>query len=229
MEYPTYEKLKAVSFDELSSFLKKNRYLLSKHIGKIYQKIQKSVYYHNDIFDEVLSVTAIGLSKVLLAVTEQLEMLKKKMSRITSSHVLGPIFSGLPGGGPVMSAKLLALMGDNQELYSDPAQVQAYTGVAPIIKRSGKVSRVVFRFACNKAHRDTITWFAFCSMPHCSWAREFYDRKRQEGKRHYEACRLLAFKWLRIIFQLWKHSQRYNEEVHVGYLNKFKERRLKIA
>lgn len=220
LEYPT---------EELSSFLKKNRYLFPKHIAKIYQKVQKSEYYHNDIFDEVLSVTAVGLSRVLLAVTEQLEALKKKMTRITSSHVLGPIFSSLPGGGAVMSAKLLALMGDNRDLYSDPAQVQAYTGVAPIIKRSGKVSRVVFRFACTKAHRDTLTWFAFCSMPHCSWAREYYDRKRQEGKRHYEACRLLAFKWLRIIFQLWKHGQRYNEDVHVGYLNKFKERRLKIA
>ena len=229
MGYPTYEKLKAASFDELSSFLKKNHYLFPKHIAKIYQKIKKSEYYHIDIFDEVLSVTAIGFSRVLLAVTEQLEVLKKKMSRITSSHVLGPIFSSLPGSGAVMSAKLLALMGDNPELYSDPAEIQAYTGVAPIIKRSGKVSRVLFRFTCNKAHRDTLTWFAFCSMPHCSWAREYYDRKRQKGKSHYEACRLLAFKWVRIIFQLWKHGQRYNEEVHVGYLNKFKERRLKIA
>jgi transposase len=227
--YPTYKKLKAASFDELSRFLIENHYLFPKHIGKIYQKIQRSEYYHIDIFDEVLSVTAMGLCKVLLAVTEQLGLLKKKMNQITSSHVLGPIFSSLPGGGPVLSAKLLALMGDNRDLYSDPAQIQAYTGVAPIIKRSGKVSRVIFRFACNKAHRQTLTWFAFCSMPYCSWAREYYDRKRQEGKRHYEACRLLAFKWVRIIFQLWKHGQRYNEEVHVGYLNKFKERRLKIA
>jgi transposase len=227
--YPTYKKLKTASFDGLSRFLKNSHYLFPKNIAKIYQKIQKSEYYHNDIFDDVLSVTAIGLSRVLLAVTEQVEMLKKKMSRITSSHVLGPIFSSLPGGGAVMSSKLLALMGDNRELYADPAQVQAYTGVAPIIKRSGKMSRVVFRFACNKTHRDTLTWFAFCSMPHCSWAREFYDRKREEGKRHYEACRLLAFKWVRIIFQLWKHGHRYNEEVHVGYLNRFQKRRLKIA
>lgn len=227
--YPTYEQLKSVDFDELSRFLKKNHYLNPKHIEKVYRTVQETGYYHTDIFDEILSTTATTLSSMLLVVTEQLETVKKKMAQITKSHALGPVFYSLPGSGDVMSAKLLALMGDNQELYSDPAEIQAYAGVAPVIKRSGKVFRVVFRFACNKDQRDTMTWFAFCSLQHCPWAREYYDRKRSEGKRHYEACRMLGFKWLRVIFQLWRHGKMYDEHVHLNNLNRFKERRLKIA
>ncbi len=229
LEYHTYNELKSVDLDELSRFLKKNHYLNPKYIEKVYRRVQESGYYHTDILDEVLSITATTLSSMLLVVTEQLEKVKKKMAQITKSHALGPIFYSLPGSGDVMSAKLLALMGDNQELYSDPAEIQAYTGVAPVIKRSGKAFRVVFRFACNKGQRDTLTWFAFCSLQYCPWAREYYDRKRSEGKKHYEACRMLGFKWLRVIFHLWKHGKMYEEQVHLNNLNRFKERRLKIA
>ena len=128
-----------------------------------------------------------------------------------------------------MSAKLLALMGDNRELYTDSSEIQPYVGTAPVIKSSGKSHRVVFRQACNRVHRHTMTWYAFCSLPHCRWAREYYDRKRKEGKRHYEACRMLAFKWLRIIYRLWKTGELYQESVHVEHVEKFRERNLQIA
>lgn len=229
LEYPTYSKLKEARYDKLEAFLKKNHYLNPKHIEKMYHTIQESDYYSSDIFDGIFSHTAKTLCSCLLVLTEQQEEMKKKMTQITKDHVLGEIFYSLPGSGDVMSAKLLAIMGDNKELYRDSVEVQAYTGVAPIVKRSGKSSRVVFRYACNKAHRDTLTWFAFCSMPYCSWARKYYDRKREEGKRHFESLRLLAFKWLRIIYTLWENGEMYDEVLHLNNLKRFEQRILKIA
>jgi len=227
--YPTYGRLKAAGYEELRGFLLKIGYRLTPHIRKIHQKIQSSDYYHVDVFDEVFSDTAKALAGVLLVLTEQIDGIKKKMITITKSHELGKIFYTLPGSGNINSAKLLALMGDNKELYSDASEIQTFGGVAPVIKSSGKKFRVVFRYACNKTHRDTLTWFAFCSLSYCSWAREFYDRKKKEGKGHYEACRLLAFKWVRIIFKLWKNEESYNTQRHLRDVEKFRERRLKIA
>lgn len=227
--YPTYSQLKAAGYEELKTFLLGNRYLLTKNIRSIHRKIQQSDYHHVDVFDEVFSHTAKALAGALLVLTEQVDKLKSKMTTITKSHKLAGVFYSLPGSGDVNSARLLALMGDNMELYSDPSEVQAFGGVAPVIKSSGKKFRVVFRYACNKTHRDTLTWFAFCSLPYCPWAREFYDRKKKEGKGHYEACRLLAFKWVRIIFKLWKNGESYNTQHHLKNLEKFRERRLKIA
>jgi len=215
LQYPTYQRLKEASYDELEAFLKRSHYLNPKHIQRLYGSIQESDYYSSKVFDRIFPPTATTLYRLLLMLTEELKELKKKMAQITSAHALGKVFSSLPGSGEVMSAKLLALMGDNKKLYGDSAEVQAYTGVAPIVKRSGKSFRVVFRHACNKAHRETLTWFAFCSMPHCSWARRYYDRKRKEGKRHFESLRFLAFKWLRIIYELWKAGEMYDEERHL--------------
>ena len=181
------------------------------------------------MFDEVFSDTAKALAGVLLVLTEHIDGIKKKMIKITKSHELGKIFYTLPGSGNINSAKLLALMGDNKELYSDASEIQAFGGIAPVIKSSGKKFRVVFRYACNKTHRDTLTWFAFCSLPYCPWAREFYDRKKKEGKAHFEACRLLAFKWVRIIYKLWKNEESYNTQRHLNNVEKYRERRLKIA
>jgi len=227
--YPTYKKLKETSYEELKVFLKKSHYLNPKHSERLYRRIQESEYYENNIFDEIFSHTAKALSRLLLILTEELEGIKKEMVLITKNHELGKVFYSLPGSGDVMSAKLLAVMGDNKELYRSSAEVQAYTGIAPIVKRSGKSFRVIFRKACNRAYRDTLTWFAFCSMPYCSWARKYYDRKREEGKRHYESLRFLAFKWLRIIYELWKSGELYNEALYLKNLKRFEEKKLKIA
>jgi len=229
LQYPTYRELKEACYEELESFLKRNHYLNPRHIKRMYCCIQESDYYSSDIFDEIFASTSQTLCSLLMILTEQLEQMKKMMSQITKNNTLGQVFYSLPGSGDVMSAKLLALMGDNKELYKDSAEVQAYTGIAPIVKRSGKSSRVVFRHACNKAHRETLTWFAFCSMPYCSWARRYYDRKRKEGKRHFESLRFLAFKWLRIIYELWKSGEMYNEERHLSNLKRFEQKILRIA
>ncbi len=45
--------------------------------------------------------------------------------RLRSQRTLGPLFNSIPGRGGVMIARLLALMGDSQELYTDPREIQA--------------------------------------------------------------------------------------------------------
>ena len=38
-------------------------------------------------------------------------------------------------------------------------------------------------------------------------ARAFYEAKKASGMKHQAAVRALAFKWIRILFQMWKHRQ----------------------
>ena len=229
LEYPTYTQLKKAGHDELKAFLRRCHHNRNRYIEQIYQKIQDSEYHHVDEFDEVYSSTAKALANTLLVLRDHVDEMEKRMIEITKRHALGEIFHSIPGSGDINSARLLAVMGDNKELYSECSAVQSYTGVAPIMKSSGKSCRVVFRYSCNKLHRDALTWFAFCTLLHCKWARAFYDRKRKEGKGHFESCRILAYKWLRIIFTLWKRGEKYDEAVHIENMRKYSERRLKIA
>ena len=86
---------------------------------------------------------------MLLILEAEIKEIKNKMTKITTTHPLGTIFYSLPGSGKILAPKLLSIMGDNKKVYLSSSEIQAYSGVAPVIKRSGKSSRVKFRFACN--------------------------------------------------------------------------------
>ena len=44
--------------------------------------------------------------------------------------------------------------------------------------------------------------------------------KRAAGFRHHAAVRALAYKWIRIIFHLWKTHTLYDENVYIEQLRK---------
>jgi hypothetical protein len=48
------------------------------------------------------------------------------------------------------------------------------------------------------------------------WAREYYDKKRSQGKSHHEAVRALANIWVRIIFAMWKNYKQYDESIFIA-------------
>jgi len=229
LKYSAYEELRMVSYEDLEKFLKENRYRKAHHIKNVYNKIQGNDYYALAIFDETFSHTARALVKMLLILEDEIKEIKDKMTEITTTHPLGTIFYSLPGSGEILAPKLLSIMGDNKKVYLSSSEIQAYSGVAPVTKRSGKSSRVKFRYACNKEYRNTLTTFAFCSLNWSPWARGYYDKARQNGKRHYESLRLLAYKWTRIIFKLWQTGEMYNEEYHTKNLERFSKIILKIA
>ena len=89
-----------------------------------------------------------------------------------------------------------------------------------MLERSGKscwVHRRLFRpkFLCQTFHE-----FAGESIPRSEWAKIFYQSQRQKGKSHHSAVRILAFKWIRVIFRCWKTHKPYNETFYLDVLKK---------
>ena len=74
--------------------------------------------------------------------------------------------------------------------------------------------------ACPKFQRQTFHEWAACSLPHCGWAKAYYDELRGRGKKHHTAVRALAFKWMRILYRCWKDRRPYSEEVYLASLAK---------
>jgi hypothetical protein len=73
--------------------------------------------------------------------------------------------------------------------WADATDIQKYSGIAPVVERSGKsfwVHRRLARpiFICQTFHE-----FAQQSTQHSSWAEQFYRRQRQRGKSHHSAIR----------------------------------------
>ena len=109
-------------------------------------------------------------------------------------------------------------MGNDRQRYENAAQVQAYSGIGPVTKKSGKSKIVHRRYACPKFLRQTFHEFAEKSTLYSDWARAHYRLLRDRGKKHNAAVRALAFKWIRIIYRLWLDKEMYDEKKHVQNL-----------
>jgi hypothetical protein len=59
--------------------------------------------------------------------------------------------------------------------------------------------------------RQTLHERALHSIPHSSWAREYYEEQRAKGRSRHAAIRALAFKWNRVLFRCWKERKPYDE------------------
>ena len=103
-----------------------------------------------------------------------------------------------------MAPRLLAAMGIQRERYSSAQELQAFSGIAPVMEQSGKSKSVHSRWRCPKFLRQSFHEWAGHSIRFCPWARAFYQQQRTRGKRHHAATRSLAFKWMRILFRCWQ-------------------------
>ena len=104
--------------------------------------------------------------------------------------------------------------------FADNTQMPKYSGIAPIIQRSGKRIHVNFRWACPKFIRQSFHEFAGKSIIFCGWARAYYDCALARGKDHNAAIRALAFKWQRIIWRCWQDRTPYDDAKYTQNLKK---------
>jgi hypothetical protein len=110
--------------------------------------------------------------------------------------------------------------GSQRERYASAEEVQTYSGIAPVMKRSGKKKWAHFRWACPKFVRQSFHEWAGHSIAHSQWARSYYQQQRERGKGHHAAVRGLAFKWIRIVFRCWKDRAVYDESRYLTTLAK---------
>lgn len=132
------------------------------------------------------------LIKQLLVLVEELDNYDKAIMQLFKAHDDARIFAGLPGAGKRLAPKLLAEWGDNRALYDSFSSVQALAGTSPVAFQSGKYNKARRRTSCVKPFRNALYEFAWCSVRWEPWAKEYYYRKRKEGKSHHVAIRSLA-------------------------------------
>jgi transposase len=137
--------------------------------------------------------------------------MERSIDRLCASHPDFPIFTSFPGAGPALAPRLLAAFGSDRSRFRSAAEVQTFSGIAPVVSQSGKSQWIHFRWACPKFLRQTFHEFAGVSIQFCDWARAFYDKQRSKGKGHHAAVRSLAYKWIRVLFACWRDRTPYSD------------------
>jgi transposase len=130
------------------------------------------------------------------------------------------LFATLPGAGKQLAPRLLVAFGTDRTRYASAQALQQYSGIAPVQKQSGNTKTTHWRWHCPRFLRQSFHEFAGCSVPHCAWAKAFYELQIQRGKKRHQALRALAFKWQRILFRCWQTGQPYDDQRYLNALRR---------
>jgi len=197
--------------EEIDAFFKLHRL----HQKSIDQNLAKIVQAKPLTDDEAIvrsgRLQAQSLARQLLDLQDAIARCEAELEKLMETHPDAPLFTQLPGAGDALAPRLLAAFGTDRDRIESASDMQTYSGIAPVTRRSGKSQSVTRRWACPNFLRQTFHEFARCSIAKSAWAAAYYRMQRDRGKKHHAAIRALAFKWIRVLYACWKNRTLYNE------------------
>lgn len=221
LRWPHLEKLRREQPDTLRQFYKEHG---SRQVQVIQRRLQLFSQAQPLTTDAaILQAAALQitlLARLLRDLIEPLREHDRQIEAVMEEHPDARLFESFPAAGSAMAPRLLAAFGTDRERLASAAEMQTFSGIAPVTQQSGKSRLVKRRLACPKFLRQTFHEFAGLSIRYSDWALAYYQWMRSKGKRHHAAVRALAYKWIRVLFRCWKSRQPYNEECYLAALRK---------
>jgi transposase len=208
--YPTPEEAAQAKPEQLIQVLKQAGHTTAEKVGpKLYEQLKTPQLKADPITARTKARLMLALVGQLQPLIEQIAAYDKEIARLFLTHEDKDVFGSLPRAAKRLAPRLLAEWGDDRARYSCAESVQSLAGTSPVPWESGNYATVHQRFACIKPLRNVLYQFAWQSTRSEAWAKDYYDRKRKEGKSHSVAVRALAHIWVRIVFAMWQKSEPY--------------------
>ncbi len=162
-----------------------------------------------------------------LVLVEQLELMFRaigqfddEIEKLACGHPDYALFQSLPGAGPALAPRLPVAFGEQRERYKSAADIQKYSGIAPVTERSGQKHWVHWRLQCPTFMRQTFVEWAGQTINKSYWAGAYYRQQRDKGSTYQAAVRSLAFKWIRILYRCWQTGVAYDESRYLKALER---------
>ena len=213
--WPTLEKVQRTAPGKLRQFYQahgcRKADLISERLAQI--AAAKSLTQDRAVITATVSMVQAIINQ-LRPLLLDIARLNQQLEELFAAHPDREVFSSLPGAGRVLAPRLLVALGADRTRFASAQEVLQFSGIAPVIERSGKTCFVHRRFACPKFLRQSFHEYAAQSIRWSPWARAYYQQQRQRGQKHHAAVRSLAFRWIRIIFSCWQTRRPYSEDAY---------------
>ncbi len=162
----------------------------------------------------------LALVNQLEVALQSIAMYDEEIAALAPRHPDYSLFSDLPGAGPHLAPRLLVAFGEQRERFASAAEVQKYSGIAPVTERSGQKTWIHWRWQCPTFLRQTFVEWAAQTINKSYWAGLYYYQQRAKGCSYQAAVRALAFKWIRILYRCWITRTPYDEAIYLKALKK---------
>lgn len=157
---------------------------------------------------DVLRVQMSCLLQQLALLDAQRQQLEVEITALMAQ--LPQHITSIPGIGPVTGAIILAEIGDVQR-FAAPEKLVAYAGIDPTVYQSGQFTASQTRMSKRGSPylRHALWQAAFMVTQHDPQLRDYYHRKRAEGKAHGTAVGAVCRKLLHRIYVVLKEERPY--------------------
>jgi transposase len=160
----------------------------------------------------------LWIVRMILQLNDTVAEYDREIAQHMAQHCDAELFQSFPAAGPAMAPRLAAAFGTDRERFSSAQEMQQLSGIAPVLKRSGKSCWIIRRLACPKFLHQTFHEYADHSRKKSVWAAAYYRMLKARGMGHHCALRSLAFKWQRIMYRCWQTRTMYDEARHLQQL-----------
>ena len=110
-------------------------------------------------------------ARLIQAVQQDISQCEERIEHLTKSHPDFGIFGSLPGASDALIPRLIAALGTQRDRFASAAEIQSYSGVAPVVKQSGNTKLTHSRQAYPRFLRQTFHEWALHSIQKSTWAR----------------------------------------------------------
>lgn len=200
MTWPNPAELKRVKPSLLFKVLVNNCKCTEEYAKELCARARREKLLTTDpITLQALALEAQILAHQISSYRKPIQEIDKQIAEI--DHPDLALFSPAPGAGAALTPRIVAAFGTDRSRFKNVDDFAAYTGIAPITRRTGKVKDkkgrttkkgtviVVRRTACCKHTRQTFHEFAEHAMQHCEWSRAYYEIQCERGMGHNAAIR----------------------------------------
>jgi len=213
--YPTAQAAQALSRQVFDEFCRAEGYNRTDKLAERYARLVEPAPAANPATVQAYQSHVQVLAELLLPQVRQREQLITQLNRLFAQHPDAFIFDSLPGAGKLLAPALLAKFGDDRARFPAPGDVQALAGTCPVTERSGKRTVIRFRHGCDKEFRRICQQFAKASVRYSGWAAAYWDDIRPNCDSDSHALRVVANRWLTIIWKIWQDRKPYDETYHL--------------
>ena len=161
----------------------------------------------------VLAQKSVGISDHALSIQivqsiEQIELLDRQIQDVDAEikdivDTLDSVIMTIPGIGYINGGIILGEIGDIHR-FSRPGKLLAYAGLDPVVYQSGKFTATRTRMSKrgSRALRFALMNAAHNVVKNNKTFHDLYEKKRAEGRKHYNALGHCAGKLVRVIFKM---------------------------
>lgn len=219
--WPTFESLKRSRLSTVEKFYTRGNCRSSKAVRERLEAIRDAVPATTDpVISESYSMQMLALVAQIRQLQESIKLYDREIHKTYSSHSDVSIISSFPATGNVFGPRLIAALGTDRDRFESAHEIECYSGIAPVVDRSGKTAKIYRRYKCSSFIRQSFHEWANATTKHCLWARAYYVQCREKGMGHHQAVRSLAYKWIRIMYKCWKEQRPYDDGHYMSMLKK---------